>query len=107
MFDSIPQDSVTSASILCDIAKEVVKIKPQITNVSFYSDNAGCYKSTLTIALLYANLGPLITSYDFCEAQDGKGPCDRKSSHIKSEIKRYVNEGHAVIDAKGMKQVLC
>ncbi|CAC5355083.1 unnamed protein product [Mytilus coruscus] len=102
----IPQDSVTSASILCDIAKEVVKLKPEITNVSFYSDNAGCYKSTLTTALLYANLGPLITSYDFCEAQDGKGPCDRKSSHIKSEIKRYVNEGHDVLDAKGMKQAI-
>ncbi|CAC5379420.1 unnamed protein product [Mytilus coruscus] len=33
-------------------------------------------------------------------------PCDRKASHINSSIKRYVNEGHDVITAQQMKQVV-
>ncbi|CAC5418347.1 unnamed protein product [Mytilus coruscus] len=80
------------------------KIKPEIKDISFWSDNAGCYKSTLTLAMIYANLGPILSSY-FSEAQDGKGACDRKASHIKAEIKRYVNEGLNVLDANDMKKV--
>ncbi|CAC5360101.1 unnamed protein product [Mytilus coruscus] len=39
------------------------------------------------------------------KAQDGKGACDRKASHMKAEIKRYVNEGLNVLDANDMKKV--
>lgn len=46
------------------------------------------------------------SSLTFCEAQDGKGPCDRKASHIKSAIKRCVNEGNDVLDASQMKKVI-
>ncbi|CAG2214456.1 unnamed protein product [Mytilus edulis] len=35
-----------------------------------------------------------------------EGPCDRKASHIKSSIKRYVNEGNDVITAQQMKQAI-
>nr|XP_022311408.1 uncharacterized protein LOC111116711 [Crassostrea virginica] len=45
-------------------------------------------------------------TYNFCEAQDGKGPCDRKASHIKSSIKRYINEGNDVLDASQKKKVI-
>ncbi|XP_056018366.1 uncharacterized protein LOC125654201 [Ostrea edulis] len=38
-----------------------------------WSDNAGWYKSTLTMALLHQELGDKIKVYHFCEAQDGKG----------------------------------
>lgn len=33
------------------------------------------------------------------------GPCDRRASHIKSTIRRYINEGHDVTTASQMKQV--
>ena len=33
------------------------------------------------------------------------GPCDRRASHIKSVIKRYINEGHDVTSAEEMKVV--
>ena len=33
------------------------------------------------------------------------GACDRKASHIKAVIKRYVNEGHDVTTADEMKTV--
>lgn len=101
----VAQDAFTTASILCDIVSDLSTLKPEIKDVSFWSDNAGCYKSTLTLAMIYANLGPILSSYNFSEAQDGKGACDRKASHIKAEIKRYVNEGHNVLDANDMKKV--
>ncbi|XP_063397325.1 uncharacterized protein LOC134681606 [Mytilus trossulus] len=102
----VAQDAFTTASILCDIVSDLSTLKPEIKDVSFWSDNAGCYKSTLTLAMIYANLGPILSSYNFSEAQDGKGACDRKASHIKAEIKRYVNEGHNVLDANEMKKAI-
>ncbi|CAC5395476.1 unnamed protein product [Mytilus coruscus] len=49
------------------------------------------------------DLGNKLISYNFSEAQDGKGPCDRRASHIKSVVKRYINEGHDVTSAEEMK----
>jgi hypothetical protein len=34
------------------------------------------------------------------------GPCNRRASHIKSAIKRYINEGHDVTSAEEMKLVI-
>lgn len=33
------------------------------------------------------------------------GPCDRRASHVKSIIRRYINEGHDVTTAQQMKEV--
>lgn len=33
------------------------------------------------------------------------GPCDRRASHIKACVRRYINEGHDVTSAEEMKQV--
>lgn len=101
----VAQDAFITSAILVDIANSIRKIKPEIKNVTFWSDNAGAYKSSLTLCSLFGGLGPILSAYHFCEAQDGKGPCDRKSSHIKSDIKRYVNEGNSVLDALSMKKV--
>ncbi|CAC5385847.1 unnamed protein product [Mytilus coruscus] len=94
-----PQDAATTGAILVDVFQNI----PSVKKVNIWSDNAGCYKSTLTIATLRQELGKKIKSYNFCEAQDGKGPCDRKASHIKSAIKRHVNEGNNVTTAHQMK----
>lgn len=96
-----PQDAATTGAILVDVVQNI----PSVKKVNIWSDNAGCYKSTLTIATLHQELGKKIKSYNFCEAQDGKGACDRKASHIKSAIKRYVNEGNNVTTAHQMKLV--
>ncbi|VDI78502.1 Hypothetical predicted protein [Mytilus galloprovincialis] len=82
------------------------KPRKNINKVHIWSDNAGCYKSTFTIYALYQELPNLIKSYNFCEAQDGKGPCDRKASHIKAAIKRHVNEGNDVLNASAMKRAI-
>ena len=98
------QDSQLTAALLVDVVKDMASHK-RIDQVHILSDNAGCYKSTNTIHTLYQELPNLIKTYNFCEAQDGKGPCDRKASHIKSSIKRYINEGNDVLDASQMKKV--
>ena len=106
IFDSpVPQDSTTTAAVLVDVIKDLGVRLPSMKSVSLWSDNAGCYKSTLTLATLHQELGEKIEVYNFCEAQNGKGPCDRKASHIKAAIKRYVNQGNDVTDALQMKVV--
>ncbi|XP_076086616.1 uncharacterized protein LOC143057233 isoform X2 [Mytilus galloprovincialis] len=100
-----PQDSQLTAVLIADTVKDMVNCK-NINKVHIWSDNAGCYKSTFTIYALYQELPNLIKSYNFCEAQDGKGPCDRKASHIKAAIKRHVNEGNDVLNASAMKRAI-
>ncbi|XP_061170628.1 uncharacterized protein LOC133180030 [Saccostrea echinata] len=99
------QDSRLTAALIVDVVKDIASRK-NIQKVHIWSDNAGCYKSTYTLHALYQELHPLIKTYNFCEAQDGKGPCDRKASHIKSAIKRYINEGNDVLDASQMKKAI-
>ncbi|XP_063443690.1 uncharacterized protein LOC134724531 [Mytilus trossulus] len=54
------------------------------------------------MALLYANGS--IASYDFCESQNGKGPCDRTGATLKSAIRRFINQGNDVLTAFAMKK---
>ncbi|XP_078336937.1 uncharacterized protein LOC111134867 [Crassostrea virginica] len=99
------QDSQLTAALLVDVVKDMA-IHKRIDQVHIWSDNAGCYKSTNIIHTLYQELPNLIKTYNFCEAQDGKAPCDRKASHIKSSIKRCINEGNDVLDASQMKKAI-
>ncbi|XP_052676632.1 uncharacterized protein LOC128158002 [Crassostrea angulata] len=100
-----PQDSRLTTALIIDVVKDMAN-RREVHNVHIWSDNAGCYKSSYTLYALHQELKPIIKSYNFCEAQDGKGPCDRKASHIKSAIKRYVNEGNDVLDASQMKKAI-
>ncbi|CAC5422533.1 unnamed protein product [Mytilus coruscus] len=45
-----------------------------------------------------------VLSYDFCESQNGKGPCDRTGATLKSAIRRYINQGNDVLNASSMKK---
>lgn len=99
-----PQDSALTSALIIDTIKDMALHKT-ISEVYIWSDNAGCYKSTHMIQSLHQELPALVRFYNFCEAQDGKGPCDRKASHIKSSIKRFINEGNNVLDAAQMKKV--
>ncbi|CAC5367571.1 unnamed protein product [Mytilus coruscus] len=60
----------------------------------------------MMMVALRAELGDKLKTYNFSEAQDGKGPCDRRASHIKACVRRYINEGHDVTSAEEMKQAI-
>ncbi|XP_061190254.1 uncharacterized protein LOC133198128 [Saccostrea echinata] len=97
------QDASVTTNILIDVAKDLMKCKPTLKNIHFVSDNAGCYKSSSTLVMLHKELPENVKSYNFSEAQNGKGPCDRRAAHIKGVIRRYINEGHDVTTATQMK----
>ncbi|CAC5390024.1 unnamed protein product [Mytilus coruscus] len=101
---SISQDGSVTASVLCDVVHDLTKQVPNIQEVNFFSDNAGCYKNPMMMVALRAELGDKLKTYNFSEAQDGKGSCDRRASHIKACVRRYINEGHDVASADETKQ---
>lgn len=103
--NQISQDSQVTASIIKDVMKHVKDVTEQ-DDVKFHlwSDNAGCYKSTEMLSQLFHS--GLVKSFNFCESQNGKGPCDRTAATIKSGIKRYVNQGHDVLTAHAMKEAI-
>ncbi|CAG2208036.1 unnamed protein product [Mytilus edulis] len=43
---------------------------------------------------------------DFADPQGGKSICDRRAAHIKSAIRKYVNEGHGVCTTADFKKAL-
>lgn len=84
--------------------ENIQSIDASISSFHVWSDNAGCYKSTEMMALLKSH--GLVRSFNFCEAQDGKGPCDRTGATLKSAIRRFVNQGHDVLTAHSMKEAI-
>ena len=104
---AVSQDATTSSAVICDVINSVLSIHPTIKKLHLWSDNAACYKCAETFTRLKNNdlsVGKLC-SYDFCESQDGKGPCDRTAATLKSNIKRYVDRGNDVENAAQMKKV--
>lgn len=95
----ISQNATVTTTIIFDVVKSLQQQYPELKDIHLWSDNAGCYKSSETISSIYHNCKS-IQSYDFCEAQDNKGACDRTAAVIESSIRRYVNEGHDVITAQ-------
>ncbi|XP_063427080.1 uncharacterized protein LOC134710627 [Mytilus trossulus] len=102
--NQISQDSRTTSAVILDTIRSVKEKYPQMDGLHLWSDNAGCYKSTETISALFHS--GEITSYNFCEAQDGKGACDRTAATLKSGIRRYLNQGHDVVTASQMKTAI-
>ncbi|CAG2223571.1 unnamed protein product [Mytilus edulis] len=102
IFDSqISQDSLTTAAIILDVIDSMLKFKDS-AKFHLWSDNAGCYKSTEMMSIL--SKSKKVLSYDFCESQNGKGPCDRTGATLKSAIRRYINQGNDVLNASSMKK---
>ena len=79
-------------------------------NEAFYrSDCAGSFASGgLLVPIRHIGRlnGISIKRYDFSVPQAGKGPCDRSSSHQKSHVNRFCNEGNDVISAEQVKKAL-
>ncbi|CAG2256851.1 unnamed protein product [Mytilus edulis] len=100
----IPQDSYATSAVILDIVNDLKEQDNSIDKIHLWSDNAGCYKSSETIYALYCS--KFVTSYDFCEAQSGKGACDRTAATLKSSIRRYINQGNDVLTATQMKEAI-
>ncbi|CAC5370903.1 unnamed protein product [Mytilus coruscus] len=60
--------------VMTDVVQDLKTILPNLQNVHIFSDNAGCYKSSLTLSTLRHEIGKALASYNFSEAQNGKGP---------------------------------
>ncbi|CAG2215432.1 unnamed protein product [Mytilus edulis] len=90
-----------------DVLNNVLKNNPEVQSVHLWSDNAACYKCTDTLININNNKPSKghIVSYNFCEAQDGKGACDRAAALFRSGIKRFVNQGNDVGNAMQIKTV--
>lgn len=100
------QDAAVTTAVMTDVVQDLKTILPNLQNVHIFSDNAGCYKSSLTLSTLRHEIGKALASYNFSEAQNGKGPCDRRAAHAKFVIKRFINEGRDVTSALDMKKAL-
>ncbi|CAC5368627.1 unnamed protein product [Mytilus coruscus] len=100
----ISQDSVTTTSVILDIVEDLNTKYEDISKVHLWSDNAGCYKCTDTINAIA--MSGKIAAYNFREAQDGKGACDRTAATLKAGIRRYINQGNDVTSASQMKKAI-
>lgn len=110
VFDTATQDAVTSNAILKDLFRHVHLMNRDINTLYIRSDNAGFYHSSYSVMsipeLNNNDYNISIRRMDFCDPQAGKSICDRKAAHIKSCIKRYVNEGHNVQTAADFKAAI-
>ncbi|KAL9951595.1 hypothetical protein ACROYT_G015720 [Oculina patagonica] len=76
---------------------------PEITFAFIRQDYAGCYHNSVLLAtcsLMQTKTGVSVHRVDFSDPQGGKGACDRKAATIKAHIRRHINEGHDVQNAK-------
>lgn len=110
VFDNTAQDAVTSTAILSNTLDNIHFLRPDVTKVYVRSDNAGCFHSSYSICSV-----PIINNriktiqvnrIDFSDPQGGKSICDRRAAHIKSHIRRYVNEGNNVVTAADFKEAI-
>ena len=79
LFDNpVTQNASVTTEIMTDIYQDVVKEHANIKQIHFMSDNAGCYKNSYTMSMLHEALKEHLVSYDYCEAQNGKGKHEHK-----------------------------
>ena len=94
VFRSCSQDSCTVLSIMSDVVRKLREGHPQLQNIYYWQDNAGCYHCGTTIVgakLIGQQHGVSVKRMDFCDSQAGKGACDRKAATIKSHMKIFLN----------------
>ena len=106
---SITQNSEVVAAVMYHTLQEEKARHPEINEAFYRSDCAGSYASgglLVPIRQIGRLTGISIKCYDFSEPQAGKGPCDRSSTHQKSHVNQFLNEGNDVMSAKQVKKAL-
>lgn len=103
------QESETVIAIMEHVIQTLKKEHPEIENVYYRQDNAGCYHSAATVLsckILRERSGANLCRLDFCDPQGGKGACDRKAAQIKRQIKAYINQGNSVTTPDELKAAI-
>ncbi|VDI15288.1 Hypothetical predicted protein, partial [Mytilus galloprovincialis] len=109
VFDNASQDARTSNAVLRNTLQQFQQMNPSLKKAYIRSDNAGCFHGFLAvseIALINGEENIKVVQMDFADPQGGKSICDRRAAHIKSAIRKYVNEGHDVCTAADFKKAL-
>ncbi|CAC5391306.1 unnamed protein product [Mytilus coruscus] len=60
--NSTSQDADVSSEIMVDVVTDLVKVHLTLKKFHLFSDNAGCYKSSTTLAQLHCGLETLLVS---------------------------------------------
>ena len=109
LFDNATQDAQTSNSILEDTLDIIKTASPQITHAYVRSDNAGCFHGHLCISCIpqiNQRSEIQVKRLGFADPQGGKSICDRRAAHLKSAVRKYVNEGNDVRTAEEFIQAV-
>ena len=107
--ENCKQDSFTVVRILEHTLSTLKKEHPELTTAFLRQDNAGCYhcaEMLASCAQMKAKTGTAVARVDFSDPQGGKGSCDRKAATIKAHVKRFINEGHDVLNAVDFKNAM-
>ena len=112
VFNTCAQNGRAIVSILTDLFRRLKQEDQSISKAYVRCDNAGCYRGAqtlLSVKKLQEETNVHVCRFDFCEAQAGKGPCDRMAATVKATIRRHVNEhndcttsGEFVVAAKSV-----
>lgn len=109
IIQSCSQDSTAVILMMQHVLKTLKSEHPEITSAFFRQDNAGCYHCANTILscpFIAESSGIKVARLDFSDPQGGKGAADRLAATCKAHIRIYINEGHDVTTAEGMKEAL-
>jgi len=103
------QDSFAVVRIMEHILSTLKMENPELTTAYLRQDNAGCYHSSIMLAVcsgMATKTGIGVRRVDFSDPQGGKGSCDRKAATIKAHVRRFINEGHDVKTALDFKEAM-
>ena len=102
VLENCKQDSYTVARIIEHNLRTLKHEHPELTTAFLRQDNAGCYHSAemlASCAQMEYKTGIAVGRVDFSDPQEGQGPCDRKAATLKALVRRYINEGHDMLNA--------
>lgn len=104
--ENCKQDSFTVVRIIEHTLRTLKEEHPELTTAFLRQDNAGCYhcaEMLASCAQMKIRTGIAIRRVDFSDPQGGKGSCDRKAATVKAHVRRYINEGHDVMNANDFR----
>ena len=96
IFQQCKQDSSIVSSIMQHAVETIQRSYPELKEVFFCSDNAGCYHNSRVLQ----RAPTCCKRIDFSEPQGGKGACDRMAATIKAHIGIYVNDVETAFQMK-------
>lgn len=103
------QDTSAVVRVMEHTLRTLKSEHPEITSTFLRQDNAGCYHNSALLAtssLMKTKTGVSVHRVDFSDPQGGKGACDRKAATIKAHVRRHINEGHNVQNAKDFRDAM-